>query len=141
MDQTNDDLYMPMDTETYEEKESFGRKTARFFKKFLLIIVTIALLLFLILQFILISGGSTFKDEWNAYHADSIQEAVENGANIAAEVIAVEAEIAEAVVVDTTDLPVDTTDLPVDPTDADAVAEAIIETETENIEAVIEAAA
>lgn len=49
MDQTNDDMYLPMDTESYEEKESFGRKTGRFCKKFLLIIVTIALLLFLIL--------------------------------------------------------------------------------------------
>lgn len=86
MDQTNDDMYLPMDTESYEEKQSFGKSAGRFCKKFLLIIVTIALLLFLILQFIIIAGGSTFKDEWAAYH--SVDDAITDGIETAAEVIA-----------------------------------------------------
>ena len=49
MDQTNDDVYMPMDTETYEKKKSFSSTAGTFMKKFLLFIVTVALLLFLIL--------------------------------------------------------------------------------------------
>ena len=138
MDQTNDDMYLPMDTESYEEKESFGRKTGRFCKKFLLIIVTIALLLFLILQFIIIAGGSTFKDEWDAYTAPA--EAIEDGIEAAAEVIA-EANAATQAAAEAIGVDTDADELPIDVTDPAAIADAIIEIETNNIETMIDMAA
>ena len=101
MNDTNDDLYVPMMTETYDEKESFSSKAGTFCKKFLLFIITVALLLFLILQFILISGGKSIKDEWEAHKA-----AVE--AAEAAEAAAAEA-AAAAEVVDVTPVVDDTT--------------------------------
>ena len=102
MNDTNDDLYVPMMTETYDEKESFSSKAGAFCKKFLLFIITVALLLFLILQFILISGGKSIKDEWEAHKA-----AVE--AAEAAEAAAAEAAAAAAEVVDVTPVVDDTT--------------------------------
>ena len=101
MNDTNDDLYVPMMTETYDEKESFGSKAGTFCKKFLLLIITVGLLLFLIFQFILISGGKSIKDEWEAHKA-----AVE--AAEAAEAAAAEA-AADAEVVDVTPVVDDTT--------------------------------
>ena len=73
MDKSADDVYLPMgDSESYSgKKQSFASKTWGFMKKFLLFIITLALLLFLILQFILISGGKSIKDEWNQYHVQA----------------------------------------------------------------------
>ena len=85
MNDTNDDLYVPMMTETYDEKESFGSKAGTFCKKFLLLIITVGLLLFLIFQFILISGGKSIKDEWEAHKA--AVEAADAEAAAAAEVV------------------------------------------------------
>ena len=74
-----------MMTETYDEKESFGSKAGTFCKKFLLLIITVGLLLFLIFQFILISGGKSIKDEWEAHKA--AVEAADAEAAAAAEVV------------------------------------------------------
>ena len=134
MNDTNDDLYVPMMTETYDEKESFGSKAGTFCKKFLLLIITVGLLLFLIFQFILISGGKSIKDEWEAHKA--AVEAADAEAAAAAEVVdvtpVVDDTTADETQVDET--VADETQTPVaDETAADETAadETAAETETE----------
>ena len=79
-----------LDTEMYEKSESLGKKASNFCKKFFLWIILVALLLFLILQFFLIHGGITFKEEWDMIqaewdlmHAEAAAEAIAGAASTA----------------------------------------------------------
>ena len=59
----SDDAYIPMDTETYEDKASTGSKVAHCFKKFLLAIIAIGLIALLVFQIIIIASASEVKAE------------------------------------------------------------------------------
>ena len=61
MDISKDDGYIPMDTETVEDKNSIKSRASTCVKKFLLAIITAGLIAFLVFQIILISAGTELK--------------------------------------------------------------------------------